>query len=84
VSNSATVAVPDRNITLNVTATCTTGTRVGGGGEVTDNDPQADHYAVLIASKPSGTNAWIATGYSVIPFVAGGTMTVTAWALCAT
>ena len=77
------VAVPDRNISLTVTATCTSGIRVGGGGEVTDNDPQADHYAVMIASKPTGTAAWSVTGYSVVPFVSSGVMIVQSWVLCA-
>ena len=76
--------VTDRNQSLTVTATCTTGTRVGGGGEVTDNDPQADHYAVMISSKPIGAAAWSVTGYSVVPFVANAVMIVQSWVLCAT
>jgi hypothetical protein len=75
--------VTDRNQSLTVTATCATGTRVGGGGEVTDNDPQADHYAVMISSKPTGTAAWSVTGYTVIAFLAGDVMIVQSWVLCA-
>ena len=66
----------NRDQSLTVTATCTTGTRVGGGGEVRDNDPQADHYAVMISSKPNGTAGWSVTGYTVVPFVANGMMIV--------
>ena len=72
-----------RNQSFTVTATCTTGTRIGGGGEVTDNDPQADHYAVMISSKPTGTAAWSVTGYSVVPFVENAVMIVQSWVLCA-
>ncbi len=72
---------PDRNVSVTATATCSTGTRVGGGGEVTDTDPQADRYAAMIASKPVNPASWAVTGYTVIPLV--GVMTVTAWALCA-
>jgi hypothetical protein len=83
VTNTGQLTVTDRNQSLTIVATCPAGrTLVGGGGEVTDNDAQADHYAVMISSKPVG-NTWSVTGYTVIPFVANTQMIVQSWALCA-
>ena len=69
--------------TVTATATCTTGTLVSGGGDVTDNN--AKHYAAITASHPNGAaTTWTVTATIVAGSQANGNPpSLTAYALCA-
>ncbi len=69
--------------TVTATATCSSGTLVAGGGEVTGNN--AKHYAAITASYPNGNG----TTWTVVATIVAGNQqngnppSLTAYALCA-
>jgi hypothetical protein len=65
-------------------ATCSTGTLVGGGGNVTDTDLTPGAVAYLGQSYPSSTTTWTVTGrVGALNLAGGATVTATAYAICA-
>jgi hypothetical protein len=75
---------PVAGSTLDITATCSTGRLIGGGGRVTTTDPVATHAAYLSESRPSGTASWMVIGRVGAQNLTGGAlMTVSAYAICA-
>jgi hypothetical protein len=75
---------PTAGFGIPVSATCSTGTLVGGGGNVTDTDPTPGHVAYLGASYPSSATTWTVTGrVGALNLTGGATMTMTAYAICA-
>jgi hypothetical protein len=68
--------------TVTGTATCASGTLVGGGGNITANN--AKKYAVITSSYPSSSTVWTVTATLVAgTFVNGNPPSLTAYALCA-
>jgi hypothetical protein len=68
--------------TVTATATCSSGTLVSGGGDVTGNN--AKKYAALTSSYPSNATTWTVTATIVAGTLAnGGPPSLTAYALCA-
>jgi Collagen triple helix repeat (20 copies) len=68
--------------TVTATATCASGTMVGGGANITGNST-SNHMAVVTASYPSATSTWTAIATEVLHFANGSAPSVTAYALCA-
>jgi hypothetical protein len=67
--------------TVTATATCASGTLVGGGANITGNST-SNHMAVVTASYPSATSTWTAIATEVLHFANGSPPSVTAYALC--
>jgi hypothetical protein len=55
---------------------------LGGGALVTTSNPAHRGRATVVASYPSSTTVWTATGAVTIALTGGTTMSVTAYALC--
>jgi hypothetical protein len=70
------------NSTVSATATCPSGTMVGGGSLISGND--ATHsIAAVTASYPSSAQVWTATATIMFHVANGQPPSVTAYALCA-
>ena len=69
--------------TLTVTATCSSGRLVSGGGDVTGNNVK--HFAVISSSYPSNATTWTVVATIVAGTQANGAThrPLTAYALCA-
>jgi Collagen triple helix repeat (20 copies) len=67
--------------TVTATATCASGTLMGGGANITGNST-SNHMAVVTASYPSATSTWTAIATEVLHFANGSPPSVTAYALC--
>ena len=68
--------------TVSATATCPSGTMVGGGSLISGNS--ATHaIAAVAASYPSSSQDWTATATIIFHFANGQPPSVTAYALCA-
>ena len=68
--------------TVTATATCSSGTLVSGGGDVTGNN--AKHYAAITSSYPSSATTWTVIATQVAgSFANGNPPSLTAYALCA-
>jgi hypothetical protein len=68
---------------VSATATCPSGTMVGGGSLISGNS--ASHaIAAVVASYPTSSKDWTATATVMFHFANGQPPSVTAYALCAT
>jgi hypothetical protein len=75
---------PTAGLGISISATCGTGTLVGGGGRATVVTSVPGHVVYLGESYPSSTTTWIVTGRVGAQNLTGGeTMAVTAYAVCA-
>jgi hypothetical protein len=64
------------------TATCASGKLVGGGANITGNDP-AHTLAAVTSSYPSAAATWTATATAFLHAANGSPPSITAYALCA-
>jgi hypothetical protein len=68
--------------TVTATVSCSSGTLVSGGGNVTGNN--AKKYAVITSSYPTSATVWSVTATIVAgSFANGSPPTLTPYALCA-
>ena len=68
--------------TVSATATCPSGTMVGGGSLISGNSA-ANAIAAVIASYPASSQVWTASATIMFHFANGQPPSVTAYALCA-
>jgi hypothetical protein len=67
--------------TVTATATCSAGTMVGGGANITGNSA-SNHIATVTTSFPSAANTWTVVATEVVHGGNGSPPSVTAYALC--
>ncbi len=72
----------DVGSTVSATATCPSGTMVGGGSLISGNSATRA-IAAVAASYPSSSQDWTATATIMLHFANGQPPSVTAYALCA-
>ncbi len=67
---------------VSATATCSSGTMVGGGSLISGNST-ANAIAAVVASYPTSSQVWTATAAIMFHVANGQPPSVTAYALCA-
>ncbi|MCY7304009.1 MAG: collagen-like protein [Thermoleophilia bacterium] len=73
---------PDKKLMIDATATCPGGTQVIGGG-ATITTTASENQVTVTASYPTSSSTWTARGQTHKDVSGGETVTVTAYAICA-